>query len=215
METAMDGDSGSGPTRDDGSTNGDPAERIWASNGWGPPLSWPALSPSGEPLVFSLRLPLGWSNEAIRPSAETTKPSAGHAPESGPFASLGAWSKLSEVITAQRLKLVLERPGKPDFPLLAALVATVGAVEGAPDPAQGTPARTLSGLRGRRMRTVRELGAGGEGGAPAVSMLVVQYLLRSRYGGLAVSFSAPQRLFHDKLERIFDQVAETIELRPA
>jgi hypothetical protein len=185
----------------------DPAagEQIWAGAGWGPPLTWPARSPGGERLIFSLRLPLGWSTTALPgPVAEED--------ESGPLASLNAWSQLSGAITAQRLELVLRRPGAPDFPLLATLVATLGAVEGSPDRAsgpEGVPAVTLSGLEGVRVRTVRELAAPD---TTAASLLVVQYLLQTFYGGLAVAFTAPQAQFHDKLERIFDQVAETIEL---
>jgi hypothetical protein len=37
-------------------------------------------------------------------------------------------------------------------------------------------------------------------------------MFETRFGGLAVTFSAPQAPVHEKLERVFDQVAHTISL---
>jgi hypothetical protein len=182
-------------------------DQVWEHEGWGAPLTWATRSRAGDRLAFSLRLPLGWrTSELIEPGGEATASGAGR--------SLGAWAKLPGAITAQRLALVLPLPAGRRFPVLATLIATLGAVEGSPaDGLSGEGARTVtvSGLEGVRLRAVRGIAGAGA----SVSILVVQHLLATRYGALSVAFSAPQAPFHEKLERLFDQVAQTIELDPS
>jgi hypothetical protein len=196
-----------GPTREPG-RRGDDFEQVWRRAGWGARRTWGAESRDGDRLALSLRLPLDWR------TASLTDP-VGEEPPSSPREALAAWAGLSGAITAQRLALLLPRTDAPAFPLLATMIATLGAVEGAPAEALAgdgaRPVVTLSGLCGVRLRAVRELT---EAAAP-LSVLVVQYLLETPHGGLAVAFSAPQAPFHVKLERLFDQVAQTIQLDPS
>lgn len=43
---------------------------------------------------------------------------------------------------------------------------------------------------------------------------MVRYLLETAQGTLGVAFVAPQAAFHDLLQPVFDDVIETVQLRP-
>lgn len=190
-------------------------EEVWREAGWGPRLAWPVPDPAAD-LLFSLRLPDGWTAEdLVVPDSAFEDSAAADDHAAAAESALRSWQTMPGSITAQRLCRLLPRPGGPGMPLLATLTATHAELQEPPDLSPGgehaAPVRLgpMTGWAFTATRAVRRAGA-----AP-LSVLVVRYLLATEYGSLAVSFSSPQRPFHDVLAKLFGDVAQTLRLEPA
>jgi hypothetical protein len=167
-------------------------EAAWEDAGWGPRYASPVAA-HDPPLLFSLRWPQGWHVDELQ-GADGGAPSV-----DSPLGRLRAWGAGPAAITTQRLTLRLPRPGRPDFPLLATLSASLADVDDLPP--DGVCARS------RRPVTLT-------GDLPSLDVLVVRHMRQTPFGVLALAFSAVQPDFYDVLEPVFEQVAQTVRLDP-
>jgi hypothetical protein len=190
--------------------SGDPErsdpELAWARGGWAPRSQWTTRTPDGEQVVLSLRLPLRWR------AADLLDPAAPVAAGT-PADRVRKVTGLPGGFTPQRLALDLVREGEPTVTVLATMTALLlapGATPSDPGPERNAapPLGHYQGTLSRELRTVR----GGPDAHGSLSLLVVTALLRTPFGVLSITFSAPQAPFHDRLEPLFRQMVQTVRL---
>jgi hypothetical protein len=172
--------------------------------GWEPPQTWPVTRPGGTPLVFQTRLP----------AAEFVPASELPAAQRGALASVGG-----DI-------LPLEQAGGEEHVFLAAAICSTAADHGVlatmtaaltekprpfsgPDgPAGRRDRKKVKGMPGRV--TVIERQDGQARGAP----LVVQYVVRRRYGALTLTFVAQGPGLAGNARRLFQNIVRGCSLGP-
>ncbi len=190
------------------------AERIYREGGWGPLLSFPVVRPDASKLVFQVRMPLGIELVDLAQIAA-------EAPGAPPAVAQGTRA-LERVRSGGHVILIgALRPSQPEdrHEVVATMTVAIAAVSRSALPkaseehdAEGnltasTEVVELSDDATLVKRVSRE--SLGEGTEP-VPMLVMQYLVRTRYGVLAMAFSTTHEgMFGEGGRKLFLQITKT------
>jgi hypothetical protein len=188
------------------------AERIYRDGGWGPLLTWPIARPEGKPLVFQLRLPTGVELVDVQKLAHD-------APGAPEFVSTGAAAlKRAEqpggVIMTGALCGVKET-GERD--VMATLTAALSALKGPLGVKEGidvdgnTRTHTKVTQVSDKVTQVKRLSAETvPGRSEPIPSMLVEYLIETRYGMLAMAFSTRhQEMLGQWGQSLFFQVTQT------
>jgi len=188
------------------------AERIYRDGGWGPLLTWPVARPEGTPLVFQLRLPTGV--ELI--DMDTLAGSANGAPE---FVGDGkqALQRGSEAAGAIVVGALCGTQDTGEREVLATVTVALSDVTGPPDVEAGTETdgdrrshTEVAKLSDKVTLVKRLIAETVPGQAEPVAILVMQYLIETRYGALTMAFSTTNTdMFGDFGRSMFLKVVET------
>lgn len=173
--------------------------------GWEPPQTWPVTRPDGTPLVFQTRLP----------AAEFVPASELPAAQRGALASVGG-----DI-------LPLEQAGGEEHVFLAAAICSTAADHGVlatmtaalteqPLPFNG-PDGTATRRRGRkkvkgmpaRVRVIER-----QDGQAQDAPLIVQYVVRHRYGAITLTFVAQGLGLAGNARRLFQNIVRGCSLGP-
>jgi hypothetical protein len=192
------------------------SERRLRSQGWGPEWRYPVERSGGDSLVLSFRVPVDWKAIDVlkMPSEAAASGSLAQA-----MALLAREVDATGVIGVVGIGRVVEREGQPDLNLFATISFAFAEVAGPlPESSADTEVEAIEfehqewsyrGVRVRRTHPVKaapdQLGA---------SFLTIQYLVRTDYGALAITFATPQAAF-GQLIPLLDKIAGACVLRPA
>jgi hypothetical protein len=167
------------------------AERIYRKGGWGPLLTWPVARAEDTPLVFQMRLP---TKVYMLDIAELVDAAAG-APEFVDEAQQ-ALARGAEAAGAIVVGVLCADEDSGERELLATVTVALSEVTGPPDVKEGietdgnrrthTEVTKLSD-KGTEVRRLVAETVPGE--AEPVPILMMQYLIETRYGAMTMAFS--------------------------
>jgi hypothetical protein len=193
-------------------------EAIWREGGWGPTRAFPTSGFDGEPLMLTLRLPLGWDAADLLkvPPEMAADVKPGSLAEA--ITSTASVAGTSGAIAVLGMTRPIEREGKPDARALLSMTVALSdlpgpAPESIPD-AEVKPVefkdedRDYRGVRIQQIRS-REVLPG------VLPFLTVQFMLETEHGWLVITFATPQANFFTRTETLFDKIAETCLLKSA
>lgn len=191
-------------------------EHEFRKNGWGPPRSWPVPRADGAPLVFQIRLPDGIELVDVLSLAKRAR--------GAPAVVAQGAAELEQVAGPAGVVVIgALRPAagpEPDREILATLTVAFSEIKGplsaedfrVPDSEQTSRSHQevleLSDKATLITRVSKE--SPGEGIEP-VLMLLLQYLLETRYGALVMAFStANQEMMGPRPRKLYDRIVETM-----
>jgi len=185
-------------------------EAIWRSHGWGPPWKFPATRAGGTPLVLSLRVPVAWkAMDVMKMPAEVASTNGSLAQA---VATLAHGIEAAGVVAIMGIGHELPREGKPDAQLFVLLSIALKDAHGPlPDAIPGADLEPVEfkheagNYRGVRIRRVTDAAVLPE--HPPQPVLSTQYLLKTRHGVLACTFTTPQVVVFEKLSPLLDKIA--------
>jgi hypothetical protein len=188
-------------------------EQVYRQHGWGPQLTFPVVRAGDRPpLVFQLRLPDGVRLIDVRKLAAAAR---------GAPAIVGraadALDRAGEVAGVIVAAAICPKP-KPDMPLevLATVTVALSDVEGPPRveqylvPESERVEQEVTKMSDRVTR-IRRLSAESIGpGHDPVPMLMIQYLIETQFGALAMAFSTTHvEMFGASARLLYQRIFET------
>jgi len=167
------------------------AERIYRNGGWGPLLTWPVARADGAPLVFQMRLP---TKVYLIDVAEL----ADHAPGAPPFVGEArqALERGAEAAGAIVVGALCADQDSGERELLATVTVALSPVTGPPDVKEGLQtdgdrrsSTEVTKLSDKATEVKRLIAETVPGQAEPVPILMMQYLIETRYGAVTMAFS--------------------------
>ena len=187
-------------------------EQLFRQGGWGPQLSFEVERTVGEPLVLQFRLPVGvalFDLQAVVGTAHGAPASVGRATDALERAGSGAG-----VIVLGAMCPV--RKPDSDLEVLATITVALSEVEGPPViedhllPESERAHQQVQRISDRVTRIQRLSSEAFDAGHEPVLMLVVQYLVETRFGALAFVFSTThQDMFGEWARTMYREVVKT------
>lgn len=193
----------------------EPLERKWLKRhlrdireraGWGPRLTWPVTGAGEGELLFALRIPLEWKTvDALdRPPGEPGSLNQ-------VMTALARSVDAAGVIAAQ----CIFRMAGEHAPVFATVTAARADVAGPPpESVPGAEVERASLPVGGGVRVKRTREAELVPGRDPMPVLIVQYLLETGHGALALTFTTPQHAIFDEFAELFEKIAQTAWLGP-
>jgi hypothetical protein len=188
------------------------ADRVYRKGGWGPQLTWPVPRADGAPLVFQMRLPAKVQLIDVDKLAE----SAEEAPE---FVTEGrtALARGAEALGAIVVGALCGTADDGEREVLGTVTVALAGVTGPPDLNEGVEVdgnrrthTTVIKLSDRATEIKRLIAETVPDRAEPVPMLMMQYLIETRYGALTMSFStANTDMFGEFGRSMFLKITET------
>jgi hypothetical protein len=187
------------------------AERIYRNGGWGPLLTWPVARAEGTPLVFQMRLP---TKVYLIDTAEL----ADHAPGAPEFVGQAqqALQRGAEAAGAIVVGALCADQDSGEREVLATVTVALSEVTGSPDVTEGIETdgdrRThteVTKLSDQATEVKQLIAETVPGQAEPVPILMMQYLIETRYGAVTMAFSTTNTDMFGKFGRsMFLKVAQ-------
>jgi hypothetical protein len=190
-------------------------DKIFADNGWGPQLSWPVPRAEGKPLVFQMRLPAGMQLIDVAELANGAQGAPGSLARTTAALTTGAEAAGAIVVAA--ICPVVEAGQTPD--VVATVTVALSDLPDLPAPHEGLTEDSDDSTRGRTevevlsdgVTRVERLSVESRGdGHDPVPMLVVQYLIKTRYGAISMAFTTTRDgMFSERGRWLFREVMKS------
>jgi hypothetical protein len=192
------------------------AEQIYRDGGWGPLRSWPVPRSGGDPLVFQVRIPLALELIEVPQLAR-------HAPAAPAVVGAATIALERAADTAGVVVVGALRPTtvpESERQALATMTVAFSEITGPPAVEDFLPADSdqtrkadvqVTKLSDKVTRVKRlSVESLGEGFEP-VPMLLIQYLMETRYGALIVAFSATDlEMMGEWGRKLYRQITDTM-----